>query len=197
MAMWLGTWPDRDAWGRPWPRGSIAARRANTPLAGGWYAALWSIRGDLEWLWKGLGLESYTSLTPCVWCQCDCSAVPWTDFRPSARWRQRVWAEEDWAAAHPRRNAVLQLPGVSIRTVKGDLLHAKHLGVDAYFYASALTFLVFYVLEGSPDDNVARVWAQVRAFDQSRRMTGGFANLRLSMFYKAGQFPVLKGKATE
>eukprot|EP00969_Alexandrium_andersonii_P143943 6365055-Alexandrium_andersonii.AAC.1 len=89
-ALWAGLWPAQDAHGRPWPAGSLDARRANAPLAGGWPAALWAIKGDLERLWLGLGLEGFSTLIPCPRCRCNCPDVPWTDFRPSACWRRQV-----------------------------------------------------------------------------------------------------------
>ena len=196
-ALWTGMWPSVDARGRAWPAGSVDAHRANTPLAGGWSATLWTIKGDLEWLWLGLGLEGYGTLTPCPWCRCNCSDVPWTDFRPSALWREQVWTEDAWSAAHPRCIALFNVPGVSILTVRGDLLHAKHLGVDAYFYASVVAYLIYHVMPGSADENLALLWSRIRQVDVARGMREGFANLRLSMVIRQNDFPVLRGKAAE
>eukprot|EP00969_Alexandrium_andersonii_P148085 6546735-Alexandrium_andersonii.AAC.1 len=95
--------------------------------------------------------------------------------------RDRVWAEQAWAEARPRRIALFRVPGVSILTARGDLLRAKRLAMDAYFYASVVAYLVVYVLPDLAEENNASLWAQIRSVDRARGTHKGFANLRLSM----------------
>jgi hypothetical protein len=52
-AMQVGLWPERNWNGDPWPRGSIDAFRANTPLVGNdcntcFACQIWKVKGDLE-----------------------------------------------------------------------------------------------------------------------------------------------------
>ncbi len=116
---WLaqGLWPLTDVEGQPWPEGEDK-ERAGTPLADGLCAVVWVIRGDLEWMAAGLGLNRAQSNQPCVLCRADRSAAPFTDCRASAAWRSTVWESNPaWAAAHWR------LPGLGVLMSIPDDLH--------------------------------------------------------------------------
>ncbi len=95
-AVFHGEHPTRDSEGRAWADGSVEKELAGQPLAGGWRGVVWIIRGDLEWFANSLGLEHFSSLNPCFLCRADCidDSCPWTDPRPTAKWRATVWDKD-------------------------------------------------------------------------------------------------------
>jgi hypothetical protein len=195
--LWRGVFPDRDASGNVYARRSEEGRKAGTPLAGGYYAVLWVIRGDLDWFFKSLHLNHFNSLKPCCLCKADTKGTPWTDFRKqSAKWLKTIWKAAPWSAAEDR-HVLFSLPGVSILTVAPDLLHVKHLGSDTYFYASVLEVLVCKTLPGTPEQNLDKVWDEVLSYYKTNKITGGFSAMKLSMFWRQDNHPKMKGKAAE
>ena len=48
-AIWNGTWPSVDAWGRKYPPSSVDGRRAGQQLANGYYGCLVQLCGDLDY----------------------------------------------------------------------------------------------------------------------------------------------------
>lgn len=162
-ALWEGMWPSRDHHGKPFPAGSQAHRLANTPLAGGYFGALVTIKGDLDYYAKVLRLPWYTSLKPCALCAADSAEMPWSDIRPGALWRSRCWRRTEWEAAFPDAHPLLVGPfGFGIESVCADLMHVKHMGTDAWFFGSVLHVLVYTLLPGSPEDNLQTVWDFIR-----------------------------------
>ena len=49
-ALFEGKWPSRDYLGQPFPSASTSGRRAGQALAGGYFATLWAVVGDLDYL---------------------------------------------------------------------------------------------------------------------------------------------------
>ena len=76
--------------------------------------------------------------------------MPHTDFRRDhAAWLRHIYTKADWLASEFRTHVFFSwLPGVTILTVLPDLMHAKHLGTDAYFNGSVLVLLVYAILPG-------------------------------------------------
>lgn len=124
-ALWDGRWPTTDASGAPFPAGSSDARRAGTPLAGGYFFTVFCIRADLEFLSSALGLEHTSGRQPCTCCRANSTTVPWTDHRPTAGWRQTIWTNPPWFQARPNRMPLFRVPGVGIQQVHPDLMHTK------------------------------------------------------------------------
>ena len=60
------------------------------------------------------------------------------------------------------------LSGVGILTVKPDLMHNKHLGMDQYVFASVLALLVFFVMDGNAKQNFANVWRELKIAYKAR-----------------------------
>ena len=57
-AIWNGTWPSVDAWGRKCPPSSVDGRRAGQQLANGYYGCLVQLCGDLDYyatIWASQG----------------------------------------------------------------------------------------------------------------------------------------------
>eukprot|EP00959_Pyramimonas_sp_CCMP1952_P241863 5055484-Pyramimonas_sp.AAC.1 len=119
-ASWEGTWPDIDENGVATPPWS---QRGD--LAGGHFACLWGLVGDMDYLWKCIGLPNCNALSkPCAWCPCNDSTMPWCGFRPKSAWVQDVFTEAQWRAlGMDACNPLFQLPGVSILTVASDWTH--------------------------------------------------------------------------
>ena len=125
-----GVWPLVDHLGQPFAPDSLAATNAGRPLAEGWRAVLVSLKGDLDWFQKMLGLLRVGATSPCCFCPCTTldNDLPWSDLREIAGWRARVY---DHAKII---NHVLfeGLPGLNLLAVKVDYMHTKHLGTDSY-----------------------------------------------------------------
>ena len=67
VALFLGLFPKKNWQGADWPAGSSEAYLASQAslLAGGFFFVIWSIKGDLDWYLKGLGLKSYNAHAFC------------------------------------------------------------------------------------------------------------------------------------
>lgn len=159
-SLWTGTWPSADHLGKAYVPGTVEHRRAGTPLAGGHFCVLMSVKGDLVYLAKVLKLPWYSSSKPCAMCSCDTSTTPWSDFRPCAEWRRKVWGNSEWAAEHPTAHPIFR-GGFScgIQSVAVDIMHCKHLGTDQWFYGSVLYWLCYHVMPKSPEENLQDAWS--------------------------------------
>lgn len=171
--LFLGTWPSEDHTGTPYPAGTLAHKRAGQPLANGFFAVLMCVKGDLDYYGKVLKLPWYSSLSPCAFCPCNTTTMPWNDFGASAAWRSNVWNNVTWAAARPARHQLfLGEFSCGILSVCADLLHTKHLGTDAWFYGSVLHMLCYMVLPDSPEANLNEVWTFLHRYFQERGWGG-------------------------
>ncbi len=197
---WLekGVWPDVNPEGAKFDPKSPEGQRALKSLAGGWRCKLWALKGDLEFFSSSLGLESYHSHTPCFLCKANTSDTPWTDFRENqAKWLSTIWSDVAWKA-RAGRHILFHLPGLSISSVLPDILHCKHLGTDQYYYGSVLMVLTHHILKGSKEDNLATVWAELKAQYRALGVGDQLQNLTLSMYVPEGdKFPRLKSRAAE
>ena len=195
--LWLGQWPDRNADGQAYPRGSAQAAKALTPLADGHFAILWVLKGDLDYFHKELKLPHYSNAAPCCFCPADAVMNPWSEFRVThASWFTQIFGS-DHVLAHP----FFSLPGVSVLTIFADLTHVKHMGTDTYFYGSVLWLMVYKVFGGNPDVNCRSVFERICRFNKEHRVSNSFGALKISMFVppRAAHttYPKLKGKSAE
>jgi hypothetical protein len=199
--MMLGLWPDVDANGKPYPRGSLGWDRHHRQkwLAGGWKGVLWCLKGDLEYFALSLGLEHFSSKTPCFLCPCNSSDCPWTDVRPDqAKWVSKVWDKCTWPSGPANgRHPVFDIPGMTITNVLPDLLHVKHLGTDSWFYGSVLTLLVKQMLPGTISVNFDQVWQDLRANFSTMGTPCRYTSMKESMFIASNGFPKLKGTGSQ
>lgn len=197
--LFIGCWPKRDPDGNAYADGTPEARQAGQPLAGGWYATLWIIRGDLDEMAKSFKLRHPSSRQPCSVCKADTGAIPWTDGNPiTARWIPTTWRPQEWLDAHPDRHALFTLPGVSITTYVPDMMHCFHLGAYQYAFGSILKFLTHEVLAGRKEDNLQQVWECISTYYRANQVQSKFNTLKLTMFAPEEKgFPYLKGKAGE
>ena len=158
--MFVGKWPSRDYMGNLYDADSFHGTQAGTPLADGFYAGLWLLLGDLEWMAKARDLENSGALSRCACCPANCSDVPWTEVHAASRWRARTWlTREAWEAAHPNRSLLFKMvPGLSALNFCPDVMHTMHLGSYQYFLGSVLEYLAFHLMPGRPEENVATMW---------------------------------------
>jgi len=69
-ALQVGLWPARNWNQDPWPRGSIDALRANTPLVGTdlntcFACQIWKVKGDLEDIHEDVGVIAQSYMLQC------------------------------------------------------------------------------------------------------------------------------------
>lgn len=122
-------------------------------LADGFYAVLWCIKADLDFMWSFYGWPRGNSATPCALCPCTLRAddCPWSDFRsPGSEWMTRIYGGDQWLGLNPpdQRQPLLTLPGVTILSMAVDWMHCKYLGTDQYFLGSVLFLMVYHLLPG-------------------------------------------------
>ena len=196
---WLmqGLWPDVDPDGAAFPIGSDNWQKQRTPLADGWYAVLWLLKGDLEYFALTLGLEHYGASSPCFLCSANSSDAPWTECKPTAKWMSRMWGRHNWRLDVTTRNPIFHVEGISITSVAPDVMHSKHLGTDAWFYGSVLQLMVKDILSGTAETNLEQVWAEIKEQYRIQRTTTQFSSMKATMFSGGTGFPKLKGKASE
>ena len=65
-------------------------------------------------------------------------------------------------ATHPIACALFDIPGISVNTIKADIMHVKHLGVDCWFLGSLFSYLCQYKLPGTEDENMKAVWLEIK-----------------------------------
>ena len=78
--LYSGDWPTRDCDNQP-----IDDERGGTKLAGGYYAALWIVRGDLDYYRKSMNLEGVGERSRCIKCKTNTSSTPWASDNQGRR----------------------------------------------------------------------------------------------------------------
>lgn len=189
--LWEGKWPTHD-----WNGSPIRDARAGTDLAGGYFASVWVLLGDLDYLAKDLRLPNCNSNEPCCLCPANSTNIPWYDFRPTARWLTCIYTEIAWRASGFATCEIFNIPGVSQYSCYPDWMHAKHLGTDKVLFGSVLWLLVNFVLLGEPEENLSVVWGQIQEYYHRHRVKNIYGCLKMTMF-TARATPKLKGKAAE
>ena len=194
-----GCWPHSDWRGVRYATGSQDHRKAGSQIAGGYYAILLSVCGDLDYLAKFVGLAHWASANkPCSLCGCTKSGIKsYKDFRTNAGWRTTLVGPNDNV---PSSCALFTVSGVSSCTVRADLMHVKYLGFMQYFLGSVLWILTHTLMPASPEANISRIGvliakAQRRWLTTHRYPAKAFQ--RLSIFLRKTGFPKLRGKASQ
>ena len=115
QALWNGTWPAKTMNGQDHP---LAGR----PLAGGYFALVYTNIGDLDWMAGHFQLNHPGSSRPCALCACtnisDQDPRPWTDCNNEPTWLDSCWTDEvysilSYGSAHCTENPPLTKVGVS------------------------------------------------------------------------------------
>ena len=166
LAMWTSDWPSKTYDGKDFPKG-LFSRNAGTALAGGFFAVLWGLRGDLDFFLKALKLKSAQSKNPCNCCDANKTDKSWTDFRKEIDAAWTTWEDSCWEELNPLRHIrFLMIPGFSISALMIDWMHCKHLGADQYFYGSVLCWLCRFVMRGSPKENLDALFDHIHKYSQ-------------------------------
>jgi hypothetical protein len=199
---WLqqGKWPTHDWQNNQYPPESEAGRKANTPLADGYYATIWAIMGDLDYFAKTLQLPRSTSSNPCALCRCTLHGnTSWKNNGLNAEWLSLCWKPLQWVAWDGRSKIELfSIPGVSGVTVALDYMHSKYLGSDQYQFGSVLYVLCYMVLPNQPKQNLSQCWASILSFYKENNTKHRYQNItKLTMFIRKSGVIKLRGKAAE
>ncbi|CAE7347940.1 unnamed protein product, partial [Symbiodinium sp. KB8] len=140
---------------------------------------------SLYWLFQGATITGDTA---------------YSDFRPTAKWRETCWTAAAWRSWNNRsRVPLFSLSYTSCHTISLDFMHIKYLGVDQHIFGAVLELLTTIMLPKSAEENLKDVWA---ALQNAYRVlhTPPSARYRyltkLSMFIRAG-YAKLRGKASE
>ena len=181
--------------------------RALTPLAGVpgalFFGVLWVLRGDLEYFNVDYFLPNPNSNSPCCLCPADVETMH--EYRTGRiQWLRQIYTRAQFFCTEFCTHLLFHRvhAGISSLTIVPDLLHAKHLGTDQYFYASVIWLLVFVVLgTGDAAGNLEEVVRQIkRAYDELS-VPIRFQNITLRMFWDRKDppkaYPQLKGRGAE
>eukprot|EP00959_Pyramimonas_sp_CCMP1952_P309646 6480016-Pyramimonas_sp.AAC.1 len=207
-ALFDGVFPAHDWTGSPCDHRSAEGVLAGTPLCSldePYFGVLWSVKGDLDWYFKGLGLKSYNSVAPCEFCPCDRTkpkALWPTSFHATAEWKRKLHTSVEWRESQEDLHILFQqLPYLSQHNLEADELHILHLGVLQYYLGSILWLLVYECMAGTPQENMDKIWAAVLV--EYSKFPGGteYSKLGLSSFTNPAnhdkQYPRLKGRGCE
>ena len=135
---------------------SFEKRMSGTPLAGNFFLALWSLKGDLDYFAKGLNLRHYSRNEFCEYCPSNAAVddVPmnWTNFRADALWKRRQFTVAQWRALHGEDLHWLwkEMAYLSQHNIDPDELHIMHLGTFVWMLGSLLWVLRYLCMHGSP-----------------------------------------------
>ena len=203
--MYSGVYPAADFRGHPFPPGSSNAAIAGQWLAGGHFAVLWSVKGDLEHYAKCYGMNHLASNSPCMFCPAnrgDDPSMVFTNFNEGASWKAQTWDAAGFKRQATDLHPIFQLPYISVTTFEPDELHIVHLGTSLHVVGSTLWLLMYSVLdEGSPAANLAKVWELVQQYYKTQKTSWQVSSLTLSMFVDAKSlakgYPCLKAKGNE
>ncbi|CAE8680872.1 unnamed protein product [Polarella glacialis] len=193
-----GKWPHSDWRGIQYAPTSPEGRKAGRDLAGGYYAALIQIAGDLDYNCKFLGLPRWSAANQCcALCKATKNGIlSWMDNRDTAAWIGTIGIG---TIGTPSACRLFDLPGMSAPCVAMDYMHCMFLGWLQYLYGSVFYLLVFEIMDGDPLANLQEIWT----FTQAHQKRTGCVNKylqrlnKLSMFKKKTGYPKLKGRACE
>ena len=125
---------------------------------------LWSIKGDLDWYSKGLGLKNYNSNEPCEYCPVSRGGPKemWpTNYASDAPWKRRHGTDHEWRVQNGNTHALLStFSWLSMHNLEAAELHILHLGVSQYYIGSILWLLTYKNPAGTPADNFEKAWGR-------------------------------------
>lgn len=199
---WLlqGTWPTHDWQGNQYGPDTAEGQKAGTYLANGYFAIIWALMGDLDYLAKTLHLPRSTSHNPCSLCRCTLNGdTSWKFFAPNASWRNCIWKPLDWIGWSDRSKiGLFSIPGISAVTVGLDYMHNKYLGTDQPQFGSVLYMLCYMVLPDSPIQNLLACWDVISKYYVDHNCRNRYGSItKLSMFLRKSGVIKMRGKAAE
>ena len=166
------------------------------------HACLIELRGDWAYYSAVFGFPTWNSRRLC-WkcCASQHGELSFRDTGPDSAWRSRRLTdkqfEEQQAKAGVPTSIIFSAPGVKLRYVMIDWLHAMDLGVTQ----TVLGNCMWEVCEHLPGSTiVARVqalWFRLQAYYKRAAPTSRFQKLTTEMLKLPGKGPKLRGKAAE
>ena len=77
-------------------------------------------------------------------------------------------------------------------------MHCKHLGADQYTFGSVLYLLVYFIMGGTQQDNLDKIWKHIQGYYSSHKHLTRYTAMKLTMFKKPkDEGPKLRGKAAQ
>ena len=138
--LYSGLWPSRDHRGVAYHPQSKEYKKANSPLAGGFYCTLVGLCGDLDYFAKFLSMPHWVSHNPCGWCGCTkLGPLTWKDSRETAPWRATVHTTSSWLE-NPDRS---QCPIFHSRNQKHHRTHCSARSYACEIFGVPAVFLYF------------------------------------------------------
>ena len=200
---WLyqGVFPDRDVDGNLYVSG-LDAKRALTPLAGGFFAVIWNWRFDILWGSDQIRIARPMQGFPCNCCEANHTDLPWTECKyPGSKWIGTEWTRESYVGKFQQwvHRVFRTLPGMSPANHTPDPLHVKFLGSDQYFLGSAIKLLTHYWMPSSPANNLEILFDSIREEYNTLKVRSQhrYTNFKLSYFMptkkSVSTLPKLKG----
>ena len=198
-ALFEGRHPTHDHTGAPWPARSRQAAQAGKDVgAGGFFAVVWNITGDLPFLAEDLGFPHFNSNAPCWLCGCNRSDAPFTDVSSTAAWRSRLVSYIAGATQRLSAHPVWDLVGVTRWCAPGDLMHTGCLGVLSWLLGAVLWELVYEgPFAGTLQQRLDALFAAIQRWYAALGVGERFTHLTLEMFRKEAAFAELSGQAAE
>lgn len=180
--LWSGVHPDKDWLGNSWPKDSEEHKLARTPLANGYTAVPWILKGDLEYFANVLGLEHWsTGNAPCMACKVDRDQNPWTNHQ-AVGCLALQWTPGEWTQAHQHLHPLWRWGGLGHWSLAFDTMHVVSLGVAQHIGGNVLYELVYKTLSGTRMEKVAEVWECIKEYYKLRPRATAIGKLTLSMF---------------
>jgi hypothetical protein len=198
-AAFHGVHPRKDHNDNPWPKGSLRAKNAGTPLYKGYGLWVFGINPDLEYLQNKLGIPCY-SFDKCCWmCPANKSDIPFTDPSPNSLWRKGKYTPEYNRKNPATKHQIMDVPGVVNETFCIETLHTNELGVVLHYIANVFFDQVYEkVVAGTTvAERVSNLWKTVLQIYADLKISSSdrIGKLTLEMFADGKaphqNFPVL------
>ena len=188
-ALYEGAWPAKTWDGKDYEPGSPEAALAGQPLANGFFAVPFVLKGDWQHFAKTFKLAYRNANQPCSFCSCDQSQgseqADWpSNFRKDARWKMKLVTGPAW-----RRKQAGNLHCIfktfyflSTDNVEADEMHVVHLGTSQYLLGTVLQILVYERLPGRPLAAMEELWKEICEKYRGMETSAQFSSLGLSFF---------------
>ena len=193
-----GVHPSTNHKGQAWAPGSNRAQLAGQALhPDGYFLAVFSILGDLDELCNTFGLAHFNSNSPCFWCACNVSDVPWSDFSPTAPWRSTIVKPRP-GLPPPSGHPIWSIPGVTVLSIGWDILHGLDLGPCLHVAGNILEdFVAMTALGRNAEERVKEVWRRVLEAYSVLGIANKLPHLELNTFRHPADYPKLRAKGNE
>ena len=210
QALLSGYHPDVGPSGEPLPKGSVFEEMKGCSLhPNNFRCIVWSIQGDHEFFSNVLGLNHWQNAKPCWECDCqkDSIAPPGKSMKLLEEEKQKfVEVTTPMALTKGPNHLLFQVPGVTSRMVRGDMLHILFCkGVCSHLLGSLLHHVIYHEGKGrqkrQPSDRLAIIFQEVQKHYKEVDAPVRLTNLKLSMIVDPkkphADFPKLEAKGAE